>query len=311
MRCYLSEGLLLPYRMSERNVARAAYRSWAETQEYLPLHWQPRWLDLVAAGVWEASLVRDAAEEVVVAWPYCEARRGLLRWLSKPPHSFYGGPRFLAHTSETIRLPDGHGYGAFTVHQPEAAWTFGRQCRGMATQVIALDAVPAYDTDMLRSLRKAERDLALRPLSSAADLGVASVLLSERPVCGSTDALTVIAGAQSRGYGKLVGAYGAEDRLQGFVGVVYDGRRAYMPLLVRRIGAHSSTTAALVHHAVELAKEMHLVAFDMMSGYLPGVRHFHQRLGARPEWYGQVRVAQTPMWKGLEFIQSIRNDSRL
>ncbi len=296
----------------KRDADRRAYREWAGEQVYLPLYWQPQWLDTVAPLAWDARLYYTSRGRLTAAWPYYTHARAGLRWLGLPPHTPYGGPRFLYPSPEALTLPHGHEYGVFTVHQPQAAWSFGRACRALATQSLHLGAAPGYPADIRRLLRHAERDSVIRPLDGPVDLDALREILTTRSECGSPAVVDVLARARDQGFGQLWGSHRRSDgRLQGAVGFVHDDRVGYTLLLVRSADALPSTNTSLTNHYIEYARALGIESIDMQSGYLPGVRAFVASFGAVPQWYGQVRIANTALWRGLEFLQSVRNKSRI
>lgn len=295
---------------------REAYAAWALAQEDLPVFHQPRWLDIVAPHNWDASSQKDQYAQSAWAWPYVVKKRGSLSWIGPPDSTPYLGPWAVGHTSAKIELFDGLGYAVATIHQPQLAWSFGKAVRGMATQIVGLNKSLILDSDLNRLLRKSQSELELRILSSPKDLDEAKMLADATPRATSHGMLDHLARAATAGFGTLITAHssGADadsDQLEGIIGLLFDRQTCYMPLLLRAPQSHSSTATALIHAGIQYARNLGLAHFDCMSGYLPGVQRFHARFGAQPSWYGQIRVSNSMLWKGLETFRSLTNPKRI
>ena len=68
------------------------YRTWSESQEDLPLFWQPRWLDIVDED-WNAEFY-ERHGKVRAVWPYVPIRKLGLSLITWPSCTPYLGPWF-------------------------------------------------------------------------------------------------------------------------------------------------------------------------------------------------------------------------
>jgi hypothetical protein len=62
-------------------------------RHYVPLHWQPWWLDAVCGGGdWDVCISINGNGTVGGVWPFCRQRRFGLGIVRQPPLTAYGGP---------------------------------------------------------------------------------------------------------------------------------------------------------------------------------------------------------------------------
>lgn len=292
---------------------RLDYRVWAEEQLNLPFFHQPQWLDLVAPGCWRALLAADChPKSSPWAWPYVTKVAYGLEWVALPQSTPYLGPFTATSNSAPGIIHAPHPYVLATIHQACWSWTFGSALRGMSTQVIDLQAEFPVDKDLQRRIRRADQDLVIRSIETDGDVEAAHALIVTQAHIWQPHDLVHYLGAGELGIAEVFGAFSTEkDILQGIAVVLSDQRRSYLPLLARTPAAHASTSVALLVYGLDRARRRGSVSFDLMSGYLPGVRAFYERFGAQPEWYGQLRLVRTAFWRSLESIRSLTSKSRL
>ena len=289
-----------------------AYREWAAQQEHLPVFARPGWLDVVAPDGWRAEMLSDGRGRLRRAWAYVPRQRLGLRYSTLPPATPYLGPYWAsARTDAPDAPPAGVGYAAFTVHDPSAAWRFGSACRAMATQVVDLRHRPRYDSDLRRRLRRGAEQMRVSPVSDPGAFADLRRLLGARPEAAPPAWTERYATAHARGLARAYAVYVRGGRLQAMAVVPYDERRAYLTVQIRAAGAHPATTTVLLDRILADLCDAGIEQLDMESGYLSGIRSFHARFGARPEWYGQVRLARNPAWRVIDGLRALANRNRL
>lgn len=70
----------------------STYRDFCN-KHYLPIYWQPWWLDVVCAnGRWRSALASDAGGQIIGVQPWYMLRRKGVRMVQQPPFTSYGGP---------------------------------------------------------------------------------------------------------------------------------------------------------------------------------------------------------------------------
>ena len=289
-----------------------AYREWAAQREGLAVFARPAWLDVVAPGQWGAELVTDAKGRCRRAWAYVPRERFGLRWATLPPATPYLGPYWPSgHVRPGEGPPPGLGYAAFTTDDPGAAWRYGRSCRAMATQVVDLRDRAPYDSDLRRRLRRGATGLRVEPVTTAAAFADLSALLEARPEAAPRHWSALYAEAYERGLASAWRVFDGEGRIQAMAVVPGDGTIGYLTVQLRAAGAPPATTTVLIDRILSDLADAGVSRLDMESGYLPGVRSFHARFGARPQWYGQVRLYRGVAWRALGKIRSVTNRKRL
>ena len=292
--------------------ANDAYREWSRTSEELLVFARPQWLDLVAPDAWCSELIYGPRGRCVGAWPYVPTSRMGLRWASLPRATPYLGPVLTDPPTVASGKPPGAlGYIAFTVRDPSAAWRYGRACRAMATQVIDLNERPRYSSSIGRLIRRGRGELSVRQAVSREDFGKLRLLLREQPASGDYRSVAAYTAACERGLASTWLAEDGEGRTQGMVVVPEDRRCAYLAVQVRASEAHAATMAVLVDEVLSDLERRGIPRLDFESGFLPGVREFHRRLGARPCWYGLVRLSRGPAYSMLERIRAATNRRRI
>lgn len=298
--------------MEDEGTARRQYREWAAAQADLPIYFQPGWLSLVGGSDWRATMTHRADGSVAVAWPYLPRRRLGLRLVGLPPATPYLGPVFpTGCPPDRTALPAGVGYAAFTVHDPRAAWVFGRRCRAMATQVLDLSVDLPLDSDLRRRLRRGREALRVREATEEADYRAFTRALIARPQAGAPTWPDIFRAAHFLGLARVYLVEDASGRAHGFAAVPYDSKTGYLTALVRTLDAHPSTATVLLEHIAVQARQHNLEVLDLQSGYLPGVRRFYLRFGARPRWYGLVRLPANKLYGGLDLLRATTSSSRL
>lgn len=292
--------------------ARLAYATWAQAQAYLPVYWQPGWLDAVAPGQWWATSAGEAWEVGEWAWPLV-LRRTLGGRVAGPPEaSAYGGPWFPPGATAAVGLPAGCDYARLTCHQASAAWQFGRRCRALATQVVSLPELRPWTKPIRRLLRRGAETSVTEQVAFATVTQTVKAVLRTRPHLGRSAVWAAFERAAEVGYADcVVVREAATGHLQGVAVCVYDERRAYTPMVLRLGGAPAPTSTLLQVRMIELARGRGLLAVDLLSGYLPGVRKFLRQFGAVPEWYAQVRLTRGPLWALAEEVRARTNHARL
>ena len=289
-----------------------AYRAWAAQQERLELFARPAWLDAVAPDRWRAEVLTDAKGRCRRAWAYVPRGRFGLRYATLPPATPYLGPSWPSgHVDASERPPAGLGYAVFTVRDPAAAWRFGGACRAMATQVIDLRRRGTYDTDLRRRLRRGAEALTAARVGDIGELESLRGLIQDRPEALPLHWVPHYAKALGHRLARAYTVHARDRSLQAMAIVPHDGETAYLTVQVRARDAHPATTTVLIDHIIDDIYAAGISRLDMESGYLPGVRDFHARFGARPEWYGQVRLSGGPGWRLLDGLRALTNPKRL
>ncbi len=302
-----------PLQMSDASARRHAYRVWAASQTGLPPFWRAEWLDIVLPERWDACSFEDAFSPESWAWPFGLKRSAGMSYLGLPPCTPYLGP-WMPTGAKNLPgvLPKGVKYGVFTVHQPDWAWHFGKETRSMATQVVDLQHNLPLDADLKRRLRRANEELSVRILDRPSDINRAHLLLQSLPKVAHPQGVQYAAAATDAGFGQLLGVFDQDsDELQGFGVLLFDASRAYAVITARSPTAHPSTVALLIAEQQARARTAGLRSYNFCSGFLPGVREFHARFGARAEWYGMVRLSSGPVMATAEFLRGLSNGKRL
>lgn len=298
--------------MPDSAAAVAAYRDWSAQQEALPVFSRPAWLDIVAPGTWRAQLPTDPKGRLRYAWAYVPIHKYGSRWATLPPVTPYLGPHWTPGVKPSApRLPAGLRYALITSRDPTAAWAMGRSCRAMATQVIDLRHRPRYDADLRRRLRRGRECLTVGRADLATDFAALRHLLATRPEAGRPHAAGLLARAVQAGLACAWTVRDAEGELQAVAVAPADDRRAYLTVQLRAPGAHPATTTVLIDRILTDVAAAGALALDLESGYLEGVRSFHARFGAKPEWYGQARLASGWTWRAADAVRGLLNRRRL
>ena len=253
----------------------------------------------------------DAYQPDGWAWPFVEQRSYGIGIAGAPPASPYCGPYSSTGDYADITLPPSLRYARITLHQPVAAWQLGRRLRAMATQIVTHAAREAYPRDVVGRLRQAGATLTIAPLEQV-HLPSAREILANNPTLGRANWLDVGLGAQRGGFGCVLAAVSNDDlRLQAFYIGLKDATRSYSLMTVRAPDAHPAASTALHDAVLTWSEGSGCLHHDFQAGYLPGVRGFHARLGAKPHWYGQARLTRGTVVGALEWLRSRTNPARL
>ena len=298
--------------MADGGEAREAYAAWAEAQDQLIPYARPAWLDIVAPEKWRAQVTLDGKGGVQSAWPYVPKRTMGLRWASLPTATAYLGPSFsTSYPGPAPPLPPDLGYAVFTVHDPRAAWLYGRRCRAMATQVIELTAAREYDADLRRLLRRGRESLRVRRAESDADFSAFAKALRANSQAGTPEWAVHFRRAQAEGLARVFLVEDGDGRAHGFAALPYDGQAAYLSCLLRSVNPHPSAAVSLLDHAIEEFAAIGASELDLQAGYLPGVRNFFARFGPQPKWYGLVRLPRNRLYGALDTLRAVTSTRRL
>lgn len=297
-------------RLNTRNVE--TYRTWANVQPSLCVFWQPAWLDIVAPEAWRVAIARDHKNRITRLWPYVAQERMGLRWATLPLATPYLGPQFSReHGKRTLTLPKDIGYALVTVQDPSLAWQSRLRIRSMATQVLEFTRRPVYDSSLRRLLKQAPKALMFSQTNIQEDEGDIRKLLIARPEVAPLASLPVYIDAVARGLARAWKVCDASGAIEAIAVTPYDRVRAYLTFQLRAHGSHPAAMAYLLDRIISDLNDAGLKSLDFESGYLSGVRRFHARFGAHPEWYGQARLARHIGWRAADFVRAATNPRRL
>lgn len=288
-----------------------SYRAWSKSQEHLPLFWQPKWLDIISTD-WTSDST-ESNGKIRAIWPFLPVRKAGVQIASWPPCTPYLGPVFTTERIRPIKIPSQLSYINCTFSNPGFAWVFGRKARAMATQKISLPAKP-YKPDLKRRLRNAEGKFRFGELRADVIPDTLSFIRKNWTAPIPPEAERIFQEAVIGGLGSVLALYDKNDaksQALAYLGVVWDKKTTYLLFITKSPIAPSASTPVLLAEAIELAAQRNCSAFDFCAGYLMGVRDFFSQFGAKPQWYGQLRLANGPLMRCVEFILSRWSTSRI
>lgn len=288
-----------------------AYRQWASSYNgYLPLYWQPVWLDFVDPQ-WKACCEDDDWNSAQWVWPFSLVKRAKLSYLSLPRCTAYLGPLILGDASVTIPvLPKGVQYGVYTFDNPSISWSSAPHARAMATQAIFINEQQKYSAELRRRLRRGKEVLSVHRYTSSYENQVID-LFREKSSILPNGIFELMLYAQEKEIGEMYVVLNDSNKIQSVGGLLWDSQKSYAPFSVRANHAHGSANPLLYAQFVAHSEVLGVAQLDLQSGFLDGSRKFFESFGAVPIWYGQVRVAKGLIWRSLEFVRSYSNPNRL
>ena len=275
------------------------------------MFWQPEWLDILSDN-WRSHFI-ESDGKLRAVWPYVPIRKGGFHIASWPPCTPYLGPLFLTKRVLPLDIPPKLSYVNCTFSNPAFAWVFGRKARAMATQKLSLPAKP-FSADLRRRLKNAAGEYIVSELDTTVVSDKIKYVRENWSAPIPPDAERIFQEATRAGTGSVLALFSDEgDQSQplAYLGVVWDKNTTYLLFITRSPSAPSATAQVLLSAAIDAATGRNCIEFDFCAGFLKGVRDFFSQFGARPEWYGQLRIAKGPIMRSLEFMRSRWSTSRI
>lgn len=340
---YLARPIILPVICSKNSAMpenKALYNALCST-EYLPLHFQPWWLDAVCGPeYWTPVLAFDGGGRICGVLPCYIKRRWFGRAIQLAPFTTYAGPWLFYPETDTFKLNSRYGFEkkvcsdlidkipdvAFFLQnfRPEFNnwlpfyWKGFRQTTRYTyvfDQTADLQQITAGMKNTLRTdLKKARESVCCSRDDNAWEEMLRLTRLSLHKKGGkslhSGAVFERLHGAlRERGRSACFLARGRTDeRLHAALYLVFDQRQAAV-LLTGMDPAYKSSNAmcALWLEALRFCSERHL-SLDFEGSMLPEIEHSFRALGARMQPYFQV-------WKSanrfLELLYQLRPAAKL
>lgn len=268
---------------------------------YLPVYWQPWWLEAASGGKWDVAIV-EKENQVVGAWPYYAWRKYGLRVLGAPTLT----PRLGPWLAEGFFLEGQKRIIRELLSQMPTHDLLEQKCQWVgkeAFKYLKLKAVPAssyyipadaasgFSSATRRQVKKAECLLTLTK-GSGQDLYTLicqSFARNGRRVPYSLSVLErLVAASDERGCGRVTIAQQGNKPVAG-IWLVWDTQRMYY--MAGGLDARYKTTGGmslLIARAIHRAQTAGLV-FDFEGGASPKLGKFFRGFGAEAETYTLLR----------------------
>ncbi len=303
------------------------YRAWAETQDDLPLFFQPWWLDIVNEGVrWDAVVsLNSKTGKVEGVLPFRIKQKWLtLKVIGNPMLTPFNGPWLIypdtpsrvARYSFEMRvlgdlakgIPDVFIYTQ-KCHYQLQNWLPFYHLGFRQTTRYSYVLEDISDTDLVwKGMKKTHRSLILKAqkiftFESSQDIDLLYDLVDpvfekqnqKNPVDRNLYQKLHIA-ALSRGQSNIfVARNNKTGRIEGGIWVLNDGQSAYLLATGRIPDAAGGEVAALIWQAIQYYSDK-TASFDFEGSMMKGVEGFFRRFGGTQKPYFQLKKG----WKILE-----------
>ncbi len=305
---------------------KSAYRDLCQSI-YVPIFYQPWWLDVVAGDQWDVMLYREDPNVVAINTFFLK-QKGPFMHITMPPLTKFAGPFFLGQFSQRKRqrilkafenaLPEVSGFQQ-TFHYTVLNWLpyFWKGYKQTVNYSFVLNDI----RDIERTYSNVVADYRNNKMAKAAervkinyDLNHAELLkLMEAPFIRQGIRMPVektlihriVETCEKKGRGRSLYAVDPEGNIHSAIFMIWDQRMTYLLLAgenpeFRSSGAGIYTTWAGIKYASE---EIGSQTFDFLGGMSQSLERTRQQFGATPvpyfylsRWKGLARVFREIRW---------------
>ncbi len=296
--------------MSQRETYRALCKP-----HYLPIFFQPLWLDEAANG-WDVAMVFEG-EKLLAVWLYVLEKKWGVKIIRNPQLTPYLGPFFLEKIADENavfeklwkQLPK---WDVFSVHCfPEMnirdfLSKKGFVCRERTTFIISLEQTEEALFKKIKDSRRSLIRQAEKALSISENECVPEVFLkmlqdtfyrkNKKLPYPHSFLKKLLNKTLKAKQGNLFTA--TDENVQAAIFTPFDPQKMYLLLSAfSKLNAHPGAVSLLIWEAIKTAKEMGLVQFDFEGSMEPGIATFFRSFGGEKQTYADCFCNRSLLWK--------------